>query len=52
VRTVAAVALWPAEGALLAGELPAKAAVIPPPAVTAARARPAMMILGFRMISS
>ncbi len=58
VRTVAAAAPGPAEGALaaggglLAGEPLAEAAVIPPAVATAARPMPAMMILGCRMISS
>src|ERR1700677_478658 len=51
VRTVAA-ALWAVEGMLLACELAAEAAVMPPMAATAARLRLAMMIRGCLMISS
>jgi hypothetical protein len=47
LRTVAAAV--PAEGALLAAELPAETAVTPPAAAMAARPIPAMMIRGFRI---
>src|SRR5215470_15691653 len=52
VRTVAAVAVWPAVGLLADGPPAAAAAVTPPAAARAARAIPAMMSLGCRMVSS
>src|SRR5215467_13293549 len=52
VRTVAAVALWPAVALLAEVRPAAAAAVTPPAAATAARPIPAMMSLGCRMVGS